>query len=206
MSESKEFKSEQQIPEERFIPETPREEKLFKHAKERWYEEEWLRITEKLDKDKKLSDEYKEFLIEAIKRESIEGKKEVPAVERESHVTGKDKIEKTSDEAESDEWSVENLIKLNKTDPETAIKIILGMISMFRELEKELESENRNEEAKKIRTETNRMIDEYRENKFPKEGFLVRLYDYAISLNVPKRLLNATRLSEIGKKNFPEGK
>ena len=75
MSESKEFKSEQQIPEERFQPETPREEKLFNQAKDRWYEEGWLKIAEELDKDKNLSDEYRKFLDEAIKREIIEGKK-----------------------------------------------------------------------------------------------------------------------------------
>ena len=202
MSESKEFKSEQQIPEERFQPKTPREEKIFNQARDRWYEEEWLRIIEEVDKDKFLSDEYREFLSESIKREIVEGKKEVPAVERESHVTGKDKIEKTSEEAGLDEWSIDNIIKLNKTDPGAATKIMLGLIIVLRELEGYLEFENKNEEAKKIRTETNQLIDEYNEKKFPKEGFLIMLYDYAISLNVSEELLNKIRLGELAKEKF----
>ncbi|KKS75275.1 MAG: hypothetical protein UV48_C0015G0033 [Candidatus Azambacteria bacterium GW2011_GWA2_42_9] len=75
---------------------------------------------------------------------------------------------------------------------------------MFRELEKYFELENKNEEAKKIRIETNQIIDEYKEKKFSKEGFLIRLYDYAISLNVSKELLNTIRLGEIGKATFSE--
>lgn len=200
MNESKEPQSER-IPEERFEPETPREKRLFEKSKRRWYEEEFEKVMAGLGKDENLVSEYNRFLIEVQKSEEDLQKKGKTA---DDIVNKNPNKSNESEETVTDEWSIENLNKLNDINPELIFYIIGGLLILRNFWETKLLESGKQQEAEDFKDSFDKLDKETKAQHKYTEEILVEIRKLFKNFNVPDQFLKINDIIKLGWSHYGE--